>query len=41
VFAAVLTAVGIGIVFAIVQPWEDDEAFHRTAPQTPMATATP
>jgi hypothetical protein len=41
VFAVVLIAVVMGIVFAIVQPWEDDEVFQRGAPLTPTATATP
>jgi hypothetical protein len=39
VFAVVLVAVVIGIVFAVVQPWEDDEGFQRSAP--PSVTATP
>ena len=41
VFAVVLIAVVIGIVFAVVQPWEDNEVFQRGAPLTPTATATP
>jgi hypothetical protein len=39
VFAAVLVAAMIAIVFAVVQPWEDDEVFQRSAP--PSVTVTP
>jgi hypothetical protein len=41
VFAALLIAVVMGIVFAVVQPWEDNEVFQRGAPLTPTVTATP
>ena len=39
VFAVVLIAVVIGIVFAIVQPWEGEEGVQQSAP--PAASATP